>query len=243
VFLYVSINSIGAHPPPPHHLSDIFNCTCSQSRAFAFYWLAPGWGICSGPKSWIFACFANFSHILVCNACMFTHLCILWINHGGHTHFRLFSCPYCWYIDFCSLILLYFNILIKNVLKQNCHRIDFKYRYFWYEIEPAFDFLVQKSSEKFCPQGWGIWVNVSPQGWGFCCIIESILTWFIGTADAWSRNEVEKKSSQIWIFPMDHLHYRINFDLDKNFITAWKSITKLVIFQSFVAKCCKMWII
>jgi hypothetical protein len=28
--------------------------------------------------------------------------------------------------------------------------------------------------------------------------------------------------------------------LDKNFITAWKSITKLVIFQSFVAKCCKM---
>jgi hypothetical protein len=23
---------------------------------------------------------------------------------------------------------------------------------------------------------------------------------------------------------MDHLHYRLNFDLDKNFITAWKSI-------------------
>jgi hypothetical protein len=42
---------------------------------------------------------------------------------------------------------------------------------------------------------------------------------------------------------MDHLHYRLNFDLDKNFITAWKSITKLVIFQSFVAKCCKMRII
>jgi hypothetical protein len=31
--------------------------------------------------------------------------------------------------------------------------------------------------------------------------------------------------------------------LDKDFITAWKSITKLVIFQSFVAKCCKMRII
>jgi hypothetical protein len=31
--------------------------------------------------------------------------------------------------------------------------------------------------------------------------------------------------------------------LDKYFITAWKSITKLVIFQSFVAKCCKMRII
>ena len=31
--------------------------------------------------------------------------------------------------------------------------------------------------------------------------------------------------------------------LDKNFITARKSITKLVIFQSFVAKCCKMRII
>jgi hypothetical protein len=31
--------------------------------------------------------------------------------------------------------------------------------------------------------------------------------------------------------------------LDKNFITAWKSITKLVIFQSFVAKCCKIRII
>jgi hypothetical protein len=28
--------------------------------------------------------------------------------------------------------------------------------------------------------------------------------------------------------------------LDKTFITAWKSVTKLVIFQSFVAKCCKM---
>jgi hypothetical protein len=42
---------------------------------------------------------------------------------------------------------------------------------------------------------------------------------------------------------MDHLHYRLNFDLDKNFITAGKSITKSVIFQSFVAKCCKMWII
>jgi hypothetical protein len=40
---------------------------------------------------------------------------------------------------------------------------------------------------------------------------------------------------------MDHLHYRLNFDLDKNFITAWKSITKLVIFQSFVAKCCKIY--
>jgi hypothetical protein len=31
--------------------------------------------------------------------------------------------------------------------------------------------------------------------------------------------------------------------LDKNFITAWKSITKLVIFRSFFAKCCKMRII
>jgi hypothetical protein len=37
--------------------------------------------------------------------------------------------------------------------------------------------------------------------------------------------------------------YNWNFDLDKNFITAWKRITKLVIFQSFVAKCCKMRII
>jgi hypothetical protein len=31
--------------------------------------------------------------------------------------------------------------------------------------------------------------------------------------------------------------------LDKNFVTAWKSITKLVIFQRFVAKYCKMRII
>jgi hypothetical protein len=31
--------------------------------------------------------------------------------------------------------------------------------------------------------------------------------------------------------------------LDKNFITAWKSITKLVVFWSFVAKYCKMRII
>jgi hypothetical protein len=35
----------------------------------------------------------------------------------------------------------------------------------------------------------------------------------------------------------------ISTSLDKNFITAWTSITKLVIFQSFVAKCCKMRII
>jgi hypothetical protein len=35
----------------------------------------------------------------------------------------------------------------------------------------------------------------------------------------------------------------ISTSLDKNFITAWKSITKLVIFRSFVAKCCKMRII
>jgi hypothetical protein len=42
---------------------------------------------------------------------------------------------------------------------------------------------------------------------------------------------------------LDHLHCRLNFGLDKNFITAWKSITKLVIFQSFIGKCCKMRII
>jgi hypothetical protein len=39
------------------------------------------------------------------------------------------------------------------------------------------------------------------------------------------------------------LRNRLNFDLDKNFITDWKSVTKLVIFQSFVAKCCKMRVI
>jgi hypothetical protein len=42
---------------------------------------------------------------------------------------------------------------------------------------------------------------------------------------------------------INHLRNRLNFDLDKNFITAWKSVTNLVIFQSFVAKCCKMRII
>jgi hypothetical protein len=35
----------------------------------------------------------------------------------------------------------------------------------------------------------------------------------------------------------------IQTSLDKNFTTARKSITKLVIFRSFVAKCCKMRII
>jgi hypothetical protein len=35
----------------------------------------------------------------------------------------------------------------------------------------------------------------------------------------------------------------VNIRIGKSFITAWKSITKLVIFQSFVAKCCKMRII
>jgi hypothetical protein len=51
------------------------------------------------------------------------------------------------------------------------------------------------------------------------------------------KNRPKRKS---WKKPW---HYRLNFDPDKNFITAWKSITKLVIFQSFVAKCCKMRII
>jgi hypothetical protein len=42
---------------------------------------------------------------------------------------------------------------------------------------------------------------------------------------------------------MDHSPINQNFDLNKsrqNSIIAWKSITKLVICQSFVAKCCKM---
>jgi hypothetical protein len=42
---------------------------------------------------------------------------------------------------------------------------------------------------------------------------------------------------------MDLFPNEQNFYLDKDFITAWKSITKLVIFRSFVAKCCKMRII
>jgi hypothetical protein len=58
-----------------------------------------------------------------------------------------------------------------------------------------------------------------------------------------SNNHFASFYSAILNIYMDHLHYRLNFDLDKNFITAWKSITKLVIFQSFVSKCCKMRII
>jgi hypothetical protein len=46
-----------------------------------------------------------------------------------------------------------------------------------------------------------------------------------------------------WLLTMDLFPNEQNVDLDKNFITAWKSITKLVIFRSFVAKCCKMRII
>ena len=45
---------------------------------------------------------------------------------------------------------------------------------------------------------------------------------------------------------MDHSPINQNFDLNKsrqNSIIARKSITKLVIFQNFVAKCCKMRII
>ena len=49
----------------------------------------------------------------------------------------------------------------------------------------------------------------------------------------WCTEKLSNIQGQI-----DHLRNRLNFDLDKNFITAWKSITKLVIFQSFVAKCC-----
>jgi hypothetical protein len=54
---------------------------------------------------------------------------------------------------------------------------------------------------------------------------------------------ITRYSTHCFLLTMDHLHYRLNFDLDKNFITAWKSITKLVTFQNFVAKCCKMRII
>ena len=157
---YVSINSMGAHPPPGR-LSGIFNCTCSQGRAYL-------------------SLVSPFSRILVRNACMFTRPCVLRINHGGHTHFRLFSCPYCWYIDFtfavwyCYYNIKFwdFNILIKT---------------FWNEIatESILNTVIlirdracirvfgSKILRKliFCPQGLGICVNVSPQGWGFCCII------------------------------------------------------------------------
>jgi hypothetical protein len=54
------------------------------------------------------------------------------------------------------------------------------------------------------------------------------------------------KTCTILIVRMDHSPINQNFDLNKftqNSIIAWKSITKLVIFQSFVAKCCKMRII
>jgi hypothetical protein len=54
---------------------------------------------------------------------------------------------------------------------------------------------------------------------------------------------LDVSTETIWESHNGHLHYRLNFDLDKNFITAWKSITKIVIFQSFVAKCCKVRII
>jgi hypothetical protein len=52
--------------------------------------------------------------------------------------------------------------------------------------------------------------------------------------------------SHFWLRAWNGYHFSkilISTSLNKNFITAWKSITKLVIFQSFVAKCCKMRII
>ena len=44
-------------------------------------------------------------------------------------------------------------------------------------IELAFDFFGSEILRKliFCPPRVGICVNVSPQGWGFCCINESLL--------------------------------------------------------------------
>jgi hypothetical protein len=55
-------------------------------------------------------------------------------------------------------------------------------------------------------------------------------------------NHFNWTSSMEWTIPQ--LTKILNStSLDKNFITAGKSITKLVIFQSFVAKCCKMRII
>jgi hypothetical protein len=64
------------------------------------------------------------------------------------------------------------------------------------------------------------------------------------TSDAWGPGPVTYGSRLgWWLFLIkhetflslliDHLRNRLNFELDKNFITAWKSITKLVIFQSF----------
>ena len=58
----------------------------------------------------------------------------------------------------------------------------------------------------------------------------------------WVRINTVKKLISQWTIPQ--LTKILNStSLDKNFITARKSITKLVIFQSFVAKCCKMRII
>jgi hypothetical protein len=59
------------------------------------------------------------------------------------------------------------------------------------------------------------------------------------------RPDVFKTVSNHFIGPIYYLINKIlsYTSLDKNFITAWKSITKLVIFRSFFAKCCKMRVI
>jgi hypothetical protein len=70
----------------------------------------------------------------------------------------------------------------------------------------------------------------------------NLLPYIISQAISWSQVEVQWHFSSV----MDHSPINQNFDLNKsrqNSIAAWKSITKLVIFQSFVAKCCKMRII
>ena len=40
--------------------------------------------------------------------------------------------------------------------------------------------------------------------------LKAYLTCFIGTADAWSQNEVEKNSNQILMFPI-HQHFSDHF--------------------------------
>jgi hypothetical protein len=63
----------------------------------------------------------------------------------------------------------------------------------------------------------------------------SLCNWVPASCVNFLKKGDEKRELSQWTY---HLITKIliSTNLDKNFITAWKSITKLVIFRSFVAK-------
>jgi predicted membrane protein len=83
------------------------------------------------------------------------------------------------------------------------------------------------------------WIDMSAIIYAWNFTITGIIKYYMVL---YKQKCIRKVRERICV-PMDQSPINQNFELNKsrqNFITAWNSITKLVIFQSLVAKCCKM---